>query len=149
EKIEPQAVVVQSVTNFPVLVSLANEDQKLLPGMNGDVSLVVDHRSDVVAVPADAVRSLREAIVLAPSLGLDADSLKAQVRRWLPGGGGGRWRAGRDSTQSAAAGGGRWHMGADSSRAGRGRWSAGGDSTSGRGRHHGGGRFGGMGGMGG
>src|SRR5262245_7209850 len=32
EKVEPQAVVEQSVTNFPVLVSLANEDGVLLPG---------------------------------------------------------------------------------------------------------------------
>jgi HlyD family secretion protein len=140
EKIEPQAVVEQSVTNFPVLVSLANDDQKLLPGMNGEVSLIVDHRSDVVAVPADAVRSLREAMVLAPSFGLDPDSLKAMLMRSLPGGG--RRRAGGDSTE---AGRGRWRAGGDSTMGARGGWRAGADSTGGRGHHHGGGRFGGLG----
>src|SRR5258706_5613573 len=69
EKIEPQAVVVQSVTNFPVLVSLSNEDGALLPGMNGDVSLGVDRRPGVLAGPVGAVRRHRRALVLAPSPG--------------------------------------------------------------------------------
>ena len=79
EKVEPQAMVEQSVTNFPVLVSLSNEDGLLLPGMNGDVTLVVDRRSDVLAVPVDAVRNQREALVLAVALGLDPDSVRAQL----------------------------------------------------------------------
>jgi HlyD family secretion protein len=90
ETIEPQAVVEQSVTNFPVLVSLSNDQGLLMPGMNGEVSLVVDRRSDVLAVPVDAVRSLREALVLAPALGLDPDSVAAQVQRQRPMGGMGR-----------------------------------------------------------
>jgi HlyD family secretion protein len=140
EKIEPQAVVEQSVTNFPVLVSLANEDQRLLPGMNGEVSLIVDRRSDVLAVPADAVRSLREALVIAPSLGLDADSVRATIMRSFPAGG--RGRAARDSASVAAAGG-SWRAGGDSTMAGRAR--AGQDSSrAGRGGH----RWGGRGGMG-
>jgi HlyD family secretion protein len=128
EKIEPQAVVEQSVTNFPVLVSLPNEDQTLLPGMNGEVSLVVDRRSDVVAVPADAVRSLREAMVIAPSLGLNGDSLRAQLMRTMPGGAGGRRRAAGDS---AVAGGGRWRTAEDSSAAGHGRRRGGGGAGGG------------------
>ena len=79
EKVEPQAVVQQSVTNFPVLVSLANEGGLLLPGMNGEVALVVDHKTGVLAVPADAVRSQREALVLAASLGLDPDAVRAAL----------------------------------------------------------------------
>jgi HlyD family secretion protein len=148
EKIEPQAVVEQSVTNFPVLVSLANEDERLLPGMNGEVSLVVDRRSDVVAVPADAVRSLREAMVIAPSLGLDADSLRAQLTRTLPGGGAGRWRASGDSRgdsrgDSASAGRGRGRAQGDSAVADRGRGRAGADSSAaGHGRHRWGGGMG-------
>src|SRR5262249_15319339 len=51
EKIEPQAVIQQSVTNFPVLVSLVNEGDLLLPGMNGEASLVVDRRNDRAAAP--------------------------------------------------------------------------------------------------
>jgi HlyD family secretion protein len=79
EKIEPQAVVQQSVTNFPVLVSLSNDEGLLLPGMNGEVSLVVDRKNGVLAVPVDAVRNLREALVLAGTLGLSADSVKATL----------------------------------------------------------------------
>ena len=59
EKIEPQAVVQQSVTMFPVLVSLSNEEGLLKPGMNGEVSVVVDRRENVVAVPNDAIRTMR------------------------------------------------------------------------------------------
>jgi HlyD family secretion protein len=79
EKVEPQAVVEQSVTNFPVLVSLSNEEGLLLPGMNGEVSLVVDRKNGVLAVPVDAVRNQREALVLAATLGLEADSVKAAL----------------------------------------------------------------------
>jgi HlyD family secretion protein len=79
EKVEPQAVVEQSVTNFPVLISLSNEDGLLLPGMNGEVSLLVDRKSGVLAVPVDAVRNQREALVLAPTLGLDPDSVRVSL----------------------------------------------------------------------
>ncbi len=61
EKIEPQAVVQQSVTMFPVLVSIQNREGLLKPGMNGEVSVLVDQRTNVIAVPNDAVRSVREA----------------------------------------------------------------------------------------
>ncbi len=37
EKIEPQAVVQQNVTMFPVLVNLENREGLLKPGMNGEV----------------------------------------------------------------------------------------------------------------
>jgi HlyD family secretion protein len=82
-KIEPQAVVQQSVTMFPVLVTIRNENGKLLPGMNGEVTIDIAHRSQVVAVPLDAVRSLRELPAVAATLGLDADTLRAQVQRQL------------------------------------------------------------------
>jgi len=137
EKIEPQAVVEQSVTNFPVLISLSNDDQKLLPGMNGEVSLIVDHRSNVVAVPVDAVRSLKEALVIAPAFGLVPDSLRVQLMRSVPGGG--RGRAAGDSTMAAA----RRGAAGDSAEAGRGHWRAGADSSAAGGRHHWGGRGGG------
>lgn len=56
EKIEPQAVVQQSVTMFPVLVSIENVEGLLKPGMNGEVSILIDRRENVLAVPNDAVR---------------------------------------------------------------------------------------------
>ena len=52
EKVEPQAVVQQSVTMFPVLVSLSNEAGLLKPGMNGEVSVEISRRENVLAVPA-------------------------------------------------------------------------------------------------
>ena len=80
EKIEPQAVVQQSVTMFPVLVTMSNDDGLLKPGMNGEASVLVDSRENVVAVPNDAVRTAREAPILAASLGLDPDSVSASVQ---------------------------------------------------------------------
>jgi HlyD family secretion protein len=159
EKVEPQAVVEQSVTNFPVLVSLPNDQELLLPGMNGDVSLMVDRRTNVLAVPVDAVRNLREAQVLAPSLGLDPDSVKAEVSRQRASmgfvGGGSRDSlgprgAGGDSTRAWRRGGGTGGFagaGNDSARAARRRaWMAsGGSGGGGFGRGSGGGGSGGSG----
>jgi HlyD family secretion protein len=80
EKIEPQAVVQQSVTMFPVLVSIDNVEGLLKPGMNGEVSVLIDRRDMVVAVPNDAVRSVREAAVAAAALGLDPEWVAARLR---------------------------------------------------------------------
>ena len=80
DKIEPQAVVQQSVTMFPVIVSLDNNEGLLKPGMNGEVSMLIDRRDNVVAVSNDAVRTVREAAVSAAFVGLDPDSVTAQVR---------------------------------------------------------------------
>ena len=83
EKIEPQAVIQQSVTMFPVLISIANEGGVLLPGMNGEVTMVVDKRENVVAVPVDAVRGVREVQTIATALGVNPDSARAQVERQM------------------------------------------------------------------
>lgn len=80
EKIEPQAVVQQSVTMFPVIVSLDNIEGLLKPGMNGEVSMLIDRRDNVLAVSNDAVRTVREAAVAATFVGLNPDSVSAQVR---------------------------------------------------------------------
>jgi HlyD family secretion protein len=80
EKIEPQAVVVQSVTMFPVIVSLDNNEGFLKPGMNGEVSMLIDRRENVVAVANDAVRTPREAATAALLVGLNPDSVTAMVQ---------------------------------------------------------------------
>ncbi len=80
EKVEPQAVVQQSVTMFPVIVALENREGLLKPGMNGEVSVLVERRTAVLAVSNDAVRTVREAATAAPMLGLNADSVAAQLR---------------------------------------------------------------------
>jgi HlyD family secretion protein len=85
EKVEPQAVVQQSVTMFPVLISITNEDGLLLPGMNGEVSMQVDYRDNVLAVPLDAVRTARELPSVAAALGMNADSVQAQLTRRVGG----------------------------------------------------------------
>ncbi len=108
EKIEPQAVVSQSVTQFPVLVSISNEAGLLLPGMNGEVTMRVDERANVLAVPIDGLRNAREIVALAKQLGVNADSI-ANTRR--AGGGGNADVAaaglpGAPSGSGAAAGGG-------------------------------------------
>jgi HlyD family secretion protein len=89
EKIEPQAVVQQNVTMFPVLVSLENREGLLLPGMNGEVSVISDRRENVIAVPNEAIRSVREAAQAAAILGIDPDSVQAQLRGAMGGAMGG------------------------------------------------------------
>jgi len=90
EKIEPQAVVNQGVTLFPVLVTLNNSDGALRPGMNGEVSVTIDERRGVLAVPNDAVKTIREAMATAPLLGLNPDSVQAQLRAQFQGRGNGQ-----------------------------------------------------------
>ena len=154
-KIEPQAVVQQSVTMFPVLIAIANENGLLLPGMNGEVTVSIDNRPGVLAVPLDAVRSARELPAVASALGMNADSLRAQVQRQVAarmsariaaysessaargkGSGGG---AGQDPGQGAA-----WQMKGGSGGPGGGRAGGGapGDSAR-RSRRWAGGGFGG------
>ncbi len=100
EKIEPQAVVQQSVTMFPVLINLSNIEGLLKPGMNGEASVLVDRRENVVAVPNDAVRTVREAPMLANQLGLDQDSVSAQIQAQMASMGsmGGTGRNGGEAT---------------------------------------------------
>lgn len=111
EKIEPQATVQQSVTMFPVLVSIDNQQRLLMPGMNGEVSIQVERRENVLAVPNDAVRSPNEIVSVATLLGLNADSVRAQLRGAGGGGGpGGGQRAegggrGQTGNQGAQTGG--------------------------------------------
>ena len=80
EKIEPVATVNQSVTQFPVLVSLSNEDGLLMPGMNGDVTVMVEEQDNVLAVPIDAIRTPREATEAGAALGLKPDDIRAELR---------------------------------------------------------------------
>ena len=104
EKIEPQAVVQQSVTMFPVLITISNLEGLLKPGMNGEVSILIDRRDDVLAVPNDAIRNVREAATAASALGLNPDSVQAQIRAQMAsmGGGMGGMGGGRPGGNGAA-----------------------------------------------
>ena len=102
EKIEPQAVVQQNVTMFPVLVAVSNREGLLMPGMNGEVSVLVERRENVISVPNDAVRPPRDITAAAAALGLNADSVRRQVQAQFTGGmnGGGANGGGRVTTTS-------------------------------------------------
>jgi len=76
-KIEPQAVVEQNVTMFPVLIVLDNPDRLLKPGMNAEVSIDIANRENVVAVPNGAVVSPREAPSAGAVLGLDEAAVRS------------------------------------------------------------------------
>jgi len=104
EKIEPQAVVQQSVTMFPVLITISNLEGLLKPGMNGEVSILIERRDNVLAVPNDAIRNLREGATAAAALGLNPDSVQAQIRAQMAsmsGGMGGGGRQGGNATPTA------------------------------------------------
>src|SRR4029453_17088595 len=104
EKIEPQAVVQQSVTMFPVLITISNVEGLLKPGMNGEVSILIERRHNVLAVPNDAIRGIREAATAATALGLNPDSVQAQIRAQMAsmsGGMGGGGRQGGNATPTA------------------------------------------------
>jgi HlyD family secretion protein len=107
EKIEPQATIQQSVTMFPVLVSIDNVSGLLMPGMNGEVSIETERRNDVLAVSNDAVRSPNEIASVATLLGLNADSVRAQLASQRSGGQGGNGAGGANgaAAQNGASGG--------------------------------------------
>ena len=86
EKIEPSATIQQNVTMFPVLVTLDNSESLLKPGMNGEVAVLVDQVNDVLAVPNDAVKNIREAAATGQMLGLNPDSVNAEVRAQMQNG---------------------------------------------------------------
>lgn len=78
-KVEPQAVVEQNVTMFPVLVRLDNPQRLLKPGMNAEVAVEIAQRRNVVAVPNGAVVSMREAAAAGELLGLDETKVRAEL----------------------------------------------------------------------
>jgi HlyD family secretion protein len=86
EKIEPSATIQQNVTMFPVLVTLDNSESLLKPGMNGEVAVLVDQVNDVLAVPNDALKNVREASATGQMLGLNADSVTSEVRAQMQNG---------------------------------------------------------------
>lgn len=98
QKISPEATVQQSVTFFPVFIRLDNADGALMPGMNTDVSVLVEQRDNVLAVPNDAVRGMRDLRAAAKALGLDY----ATVQQQMGGGAGGRGSSGNGAPPSVS-----------------------------------------------
>jgi HlyD family secretion protein len=75
EKIEPQAVVEQNVTMFPVIVSLDNRSGLLKPGMNAEVVIDIDEARNVLLVQNNAVVQTQNVGPAALALGLDLESI--------------------------------------------------------------------------
>jgi HlyD family secretion protein len=120
QKIEPQAVVQQNVTMFPVLVNLENREGLLRPGMNGEVSVLIDERDNVIAVPNDAIKNPREAVATGAMLGLGADTVNSALRAqgYTGGGNRGGFGGGRRGGNGGANGGGAGANGATPGAAG-------------------------------
>lgn len=74
-KVEPQAVIEQNVTTFPVLVRIPNDRGLLLPGMNCEVEIEIHRRAGALTVPNEAVRTLQEARQAAAALGIEVAGL--------------------------------------------------------------------------
>jgi len=75
EKVEPQAVVEQSVTMFPVIVQLDNRSGLLRPGMNAEVEILINEAPGVLLIPNNAVVTLQDATAAAAVLGLDPQDI--------------------------------------------------------------------------
>jgi HlyD family secretion protein len=100
-KIEPQAIVEQNVTMFPVLVHLENRDGALRPGMNAEVVVEVARRTDVTTIPNAAVVSMRDAAAAGAMLGLSEEQLRSAIRG--PGPGGANGASGQNGEASTGA----------------------------------------------
>ena len=75
EKIEPQAVVQQNVTMFPVIVRLDNSSSLLRPGMNAEVAVEIAEAPAVLLIPNAAVVTPQDAVPAAMVLGLPEDAV--------------------------------------------------------------------------
>ena len=71
EKIEPQAVVQQNITMFPVIVTLDNRDGLLKPGMNAEVEVIIAQEPGALTVPNNTVVQPQDMAPAAMVLGLD------------------------------------------------------------------------------
>ncbi|MDR3460932.1 MAG: efflux RND transporter periplasmic adaptor subunit [Beijerinckiaceae bacterium] len=74
----PQTV--QNVVTFDIVVSAANPDLALMPGMTASTKIVVDSRPDVIRVPDQALRYAPSDLKRAAPL---ADSDAGEPRLWL------------------------------------------------------------------
>jgi HlyD family secretion protein len=83
-KIEPKDTVQQNVTMFPVRIRIDNRNGLLRPGMNADVEIHVGERSQVLAVPNDALRTTRDVASAAQVLGLDPQAVQDALRQPAP-----------------------------------------------------------------
>lgn len=51
-----QPIITQNVVSYEVIIDVANEENKLLPGMTANISIIVDSKKNIVKVPNMALR---------------------------------------------------------------------------------------------
>jgi HlyD family secretion protein len=85
-KIEPQALVEQNVTQFSVLIKIANRAGLLKHGMNANVQIQISNRENVPAVPTAALRAESDVPLTALMLGMEEAALRKEI--WPEGGSG-------------------------------------------------------------
>ena len=90
EKIEPQAIVQQNVTMFPVIVQLDNSSRMLRPGMNAEVEVELAQAPGVLLIPNNAVVTPQDVQPAALVLGLDPETIDMRSLFAEAGRGGGR-----------------------------------------------------------
>ncbi|MCH7857631.1 MAG: efflux RND transporter periplasmic adaptor subunit [Gemmatimonadetes bacterium] len=149
EKIEPQALVQQNVTMFPVIVQLDNDSGLLRPGMNAEVEIELAEAIGVLLIPNNAVVTPEDLQPAAMVLGIDVEAIDTDGLFAGLGGGSGGTAGGRGSGRPGAVQGQSGNSGADTPGGGR----LAGDQTGareggGRGRGEGGGGRGAGGGPG-
>jgi HlyD family secretion protein len=158
-QIRAEPVTESGVVSYTVVSRVPNRDQKLLPGMTANVTIVSASRDDALRIPNAALRFRPKDARGGPGRGgFGGGGGAGTGSGGGPGGGGGRMgavgRSGSDSTAGASGGGGRGGRGGGMG--GRGGWGGRGDSTGawrgrgdsagawrGRGMHGGAGRAGG------
>jgi HlyD family secretion protein len=86
QKIEPQSIVQQQVTMFPVMVRLPNPDHLLRPGMNAEIAITVGERHNVLALQNSALRTQRDVASAAGVLGLSMDEVQKDLAVATPAG---------------------------------------------------------------
>ena len=80
QNVSPQAVTVQSVTMFPVIIRLDNSSGLLKPGMNSDVTVMVQNRANALVIPNDAIGSPEDLALAATALGIDREAVEQAGR---------------------------------------------------------------------
>jgi len=78
-RIGAEAVAVQNVTMFPVLIRIANREGLLRPGMNVEVEVHIGEVHGALAVPNAALRPREDAEEAARQLGISASALLSHL----------------------------------------------------------------------
>ncbi|HEY2823983.1 MAG TPA: efflux RND transporter periplasmic adaptor subunit [Gemmatimonadales bacterium] len=107
-KIEPQSVVQQNVTLFPVTMVLPNADHLLRPGMNTEIAITVGQRLNVITIPNAALRTQRDVASAAGVIGISMDLVNQQLAAAQPRSDSGHASLGNgrgDAARSTTAGG--------------------------------------------